>query len=67
MSFKIKKTKNTPLYAVRQNPVEKTDDTGDSESGPEKKPPVKIFKTESSFTRSHSIRTSKTKKTEDDL
>ena len=65
MSFKIKKTKNTPLYAAKQNPVEKTEET--EESGSEKKPPSKIFKTETSFTRSHSIRTSKTQKTEDDL
>ena len=70
MSFSIKKTKNTPMYLVKQNPPPETNLTEetDGSSSPAKNIPVKINTTSSfSVGRSHSIKTSRAKMTEDCL
>jgi hypothetical protein len=66
MSFSIKKTKNTPMYSVQQNPPPETNLTDETDGSSKKNIPVKI-NTSSSSGRYHSIRTSKAKMTEDDL
>jgi len=67
MSFSIKKTKNTPMYSVKQNPPPETNLTEETDgSSSSKNFPVKT-NTSFSVGRSLSIRTSKAKMTEDDL
>ena len=70
MSFSIKKTKHTPTYSVQQNPppeINLTEDT-DGSSSPATNIPVKINNTSFfSVGRSHSIKTSTARMTEDAL